>query len=162
MPAHSFHRVAIPGWTPEIAERLAEVLLSETDETDIAIRDESVEVLRYGSPDLGGAKSISGAVGWRLEKTPEGGLDRVSWNPAPRIEPKEGQIEVEVVATGLNFRDVMWALSLLPDDMLEEGFAGPTLGLEFSGRIARVGPNVETFCVGDEVVGFCGGPSAPT
>jgi phthiocerol/phenolphthiocerol synthesis type-I polyketide synthase C len=157
MPVHSFHRVAIPGWTPEIAERLAEVLLSETDETDIAIRDESVEVLRYGSPDLGGAKSISGAVGWRLEKTPEGGLDRVSWNPAPRIEPKEGQIEVEVVATGLNFRDVMWALSLLPDDMLEEGFAGPTLGLEFSGRIARVGPNVETFCVGDEVVGFCGG-----
>jgi NADPH:quinone reductase-like Zn-dependent oxidoreductase/short-subunit dehydrogenase/acyl carrier protein len=41
--------------------------------------------------------------------------------------------------------------------MLEEGFAGPTLGLEFSGRVAGVGPNVATFCVGDEVVGFCGG-----
>jgi len=157
MPAYSFHRVAIPGWTPQIVERLAEVILSETDETDIAIRDERVEVLRYASPDVGGAKATPGAVAWRLEKTPEGGLDRVSWNPAPRIAPKEGQIEVEVVATGLNFRDVMWALSLLPDDMLEEGFAGPTLGLEFSGRVAGVGPNVATFCVGDEVVGFCGG-----
>ena len=140
MPAYSFHRVAIPGWTPEIVERLAEVILSETDETDIAIRDERVEVLRYASPDVGGAKATPGAVAWRLEKTPEGGLDRVSWNPAPRIAPKEGQIEVEVVATGLNFRDVMWALSLLPDDMLEEGFAGPTLGLEFSGRVARGRP----------------------
>ena len=137
MPSYSFHRVAIPGWTPEIVERLAEVILSETDETDIAIRDERVEVLRFASPDVGGAKAMSDAVGWRLEKTPEGGLDRVSWNPAPRIAPKEGQIEVEVVATGLNFRDVMWALSLLPDDMLEEGFAGPTLGSNF--RVASLG-----------------------
>ena len=32
MPAYSFHRVAIPGWTPEIVERLAEVILSETEE----------------------------------------------------------------------------------------------------------------------------------
>jgi NADPH:quinone reductase-like Zn-dependent oxidoreductase len=61
------------------------------------------------------------------------------------------------VATGLNFRDVMWALSILPDEMLEDGFAGPSLGLEFSGRVARVGSAVEGLHVGDEVVGYCGG-----
>ena len=114
-------------------------------------------MLRYAPPDLGEARTTPGAGAWRLEKSPDGGLDRLTWNPAPRVAPKEGQIEVEVVATGLNFRDVMWALSVLPDDMLEDGFAGPTLGLEFSGRVVGVGPDVTAFRIGDEVVGFCGG-----
>ena len=39
----------------------------------------------------------------------------------------------------------MWALSILPDEMLEDGFAGPTLGLEFAGRVTRVGAAVERF-----------------
>ena len=65
-----------------------------------------------------------------------------------------------MVATGLNFRDVMWALSVLPDEMLEDGFAGPTLGLEFSGRVARVGSSVDHLQVGDAVVGLCGGAFA--
>jgi hypothetical protein len=85
---------------PEIVERLAEVVLSETDETDIAIRDERVEVLRYASPDVGGAKAMSGVVGWRLEKTPEGGLDRVRWNPASRIAPKEPSCTIRTSIAG--------------------------------------------------------------
>ncbi len=157
VPTLSIHRVEIPARTSEVADRLAAVILSGTEETDIAIRNGRVEVLRYASPDLSDAKTTPSAGAWRLEKSPEGGLDRLIWNPAPRAAPKEGQIEVEVVATGLNFRDVMWALSVLPDDMLEDGFAGPTLGLEFSGRVVAVGPMVTRFRVGDEVVGFCGG-----
>ncbi|WP_422315661.1 SDR family NAD(P)-dependent oxidoreductase [Roseiarcus sp.] len=157
VPTLSIHRVEIPARTSEVADRLAAVILSGTEETDIAIRNGRVEVLRYASPDLSDAKTTPSAGASRLEKSPEGGLDRLIWNPARRAAPKEGQIEVEVVATGLNFRDVMWALSVLPDDMLEDGFAGPTLGLEFSGRVVAVGPMVTRFRVGDEVVGFCGG-----
>ncbi len=156
-PAYDVHRIEIHGRTAEMADRLAKITISGTEETDIAIREGRVEVLRFASPDLAEANATSGADAWRLEKSPEGGLDRLSWNSAPRAAPGEGQIEVEVVATGLNFRDVMWALSVLPDDMLEDGFAGPTLGLEFSGRIVSVGPEVEDLRVGDEVVGFCGG-----
>lgn len=157
IPALSIHRVEIRAWTSEAADKLAAVILSGAEESDIAIRDGRVEVLRYAPPDLSEARTTPGPGAWRLEKSPDGGLDRLQWNPAPRVAPKEGQIEVEVVATGLNFRDVMWALSVLPDDMLEDGFAGPTLGLEFSGRVVRVGPDVTAFRIGDEVVGFCGG-----
>ena len=47
----------------------------------------------------------------------------------------EDRIRVDVQATGLNFRDVMYALGLLSDEALEQGFAGPTLGLEFAGTL---------------------------
>ena len=30
-----------------------------------------------------------------------------------------------LAATGLNFRDLMWMLSLLPDDMVEQGAGRP-------------------------------------
>src|SRR5262249_27983353 len=45
-------------------------------------------------------------------------------------------------------------LSMLPDDMLEDGFTGPTLGLECAGRIIRVGSSVKNLEVGDRVVAF--------
>ena len=37
-------------------------------------------------------------------------------------------------AAGLNFRDVMYAMGLLPDEAVEDGFCGPTLGMEVAGH----------------------------
>jgi len=59
-----------------------------------------------------------------------------------------------VRATGLNFRDVMFALGFLPDEAIENGFTGPTLGLEFSGVVVAAGAAVSGFAPGDRVVGF--------
>lgn len=63
-------------------------------------------------------------------------------------------IEVSTQATGLNFRDVMYTLGLLSDEALEQGFAGPTLGLEFAGVVTQVGQAVTHLAIGDRVVGF--------
>ncbi len=63
-------------------------------------------------------------------------------------------MEIEVEATGLNFRDVMYALGLLSDEAIENGFAGATIGLECAGKITRVGLGVTGFAVGERVVGF--------
>jgi NADPH:quinone reductase-like Zn-dependent oxidoreductase/acyl carrier protein len=70
---------------------------------------------------------------------------------APGEGLREGELEIEVRATGLNFRDVMYAMGLLPDEAIEDGFCGPTLGMEAAGVVARVGPGVE-FAPGDEVI----------
>jgi acyl transferase domain-containing protein/NADPH:quinone reductase-like Zn-dependent oxidoreductase/acyl carrier protein len=157
----AFTRVECSVDSPEVARRLAALALSGTQETDLAIERDGVKVLRYSPPAARlAAPAESSAQAVRLEKGAEGGLDRLSWRPAARAAPGPREIEVEVVATGLNFRDVMWALSALPDEMLEDGFAGPSLGLEFSGRVARIGSAVETLRIGDEVVGFCGGAFA--
>jgi NADPH:quinone reductase-like Zn-dependent oxidoreductase len=63
-------------------------------------------------------------------------------------------VEIEVEASGLNFRDVMYALGLLSDEAIENGFAGATIGLECAGKITRLGKQVSQFAVGERVVGF--------
>jgi len=83
-----------------------------------------------------------------------GQLRNLRWETHPRVAPGSDQVEVEVQATGLNFRDIMYALGLLSDEAIENGFAGPTLGFEFAGVISRVGGNGSGFRPGDEVVGF--------
>jgi NADPH:quinone reductase-like Zn-dependent oxidoreductase/acyl carrier protein/short-subunit dehydrogenase len=57
-----------------------------------------------------------------------------------------------VAATGLNFRDVMWAMGLLPEEALEDGFAGATIGMELSGHVVEVGEGIDDLVVGDAVM----------
>lgn len=83
-----------------------------------------------------------------------GQLRQLRWKPRVLPELAKDEVEIEVKATGLNFRDVMYALGLLSDEAVEEGFAGASLGLEFSGRVIRVGSGVKRFAVGDPIVGF--------
>ncbi len=87
-----------------------------------------------------------------------GQLRNLTWTPQPLPHPGPGEVEIIVKATGLNFRDVMYTLGLLSDEAIENGFAGPTLGLEFSGVVAAVGEGVSDLAVGDAVVGF--GPAS--
>jgi NADPH:quinone reductase-like Zn-dependent oxidoreductase/acyl carrier protein len=54
----------------------------------------------------------------------------------------------------VNFRDVLQRIGLLPEEAFEAGFAGPTMGLEFSGEIIAVGENVDRLRPGDAVFGF--------
>ena len=88
-------------------------------------------------------------VATRLERG-AGGLP--AWQRIERTAPGEGAVEIEVQAAGLNFRDVMWSLGLLPDEALEGGYAGAALGMECAGRVARLGPDVTDLKVGDPVV----------
>ena len=53
-------------------------------------------------------------------------------------------MEIEVHASGLNFRDVLSLLGQYPGD--------PPLGAECAGRVVRVGTSVREFQVGDAVV----------
>ncbi|RYN77143.1 Compactin diketide synthase [Alternaria tenuissima] len=64
--------------------------------------------------------------------------------PAPSTELQSGEIEIEVAAASLNFRDVMISLGQVPGD---------GLGLEGSGTVKRVGPNC-TLQPGDRVMYF--------
>jgi len=86
-----------------------------------------------------------------------GGLDALGWEVRTPQPVEEGQVEIEVHAAGLNFRDVMWAMGLLPEEALSDGFAGPTLGLECAGIVRSLGPGVEGLAVGDRVMAFAPG-----
>jgi acyl transferase domain-containing protein/NADPH:quinone reductase-like Zn-dependent oxidoreductase/NAD(P)-dependent dehydrogenase (short-subunit alcohol dehydrogenase family)/acyl carrier protein len=87
-----------------------------------------------------------------------GQLRNLRWQARELAAPGDQDVLVDVKATGLNFRDVMYALGLLSDEAIENGFSGPTLGLEFSGVVTAVGSGVSEFRPGDKVVGF--GPAS--
>jgi phthiocerol/phenolphthiocerol synthesis type-I polyketide synthase C len=82
-----------------------------------------------------------------------GQLRNLRWRNASPRPLRPGEIEVRTYAAGLNFRDVMYALGLLPEEAVEGGFAGATLGLEFAGEVVRVGEGTH-IAVGDKVMGF--------
>lgn len=83
-----------------------------------------------------------------------GQLRNLRWKTRELGLPGEGEVLVDVEATGLNFRDVMYALGLLSDEAIENGFSGPAMGLEFAGTVNAVGPGVTDFRPGEKVVGF--------
>jgi acyl transferase domain-containing protein/NADPH:quinone reductase-like Zn-dependent oxidoreductase/NADP-dependent 3-hydroxy acid dehydrogenase YdfG/acyl carrier protein len=91
---------------------------------------------------------------FRLDFRVPGQLRNLVWFPETERPLRDGEIEVRTRAAGLNFRDVMYAMGLLPDEAVEDGFAGASLGLEFSGVVTRVGPRVRDLQAGDAVMGF--------
>jgi acyl transferase domain-containing protein/NADPH:quinone reductase-like Zn-dependent oxidoreductase/acyl carrier protein len=140
----------------EVAIRIAKEIEEPNGEREIVIdldRRSGLRVVRGGL--LGEARlAATGPVTRQLDIAGQGSLDRLVWRTVPRAAPKPGEVEIEVKATGLNFRDVMWAMGLLPPEALEDGFAGPTLGMECSGVITAVGAGVEGLTVGDTCVAF--------
>jgi acyl transferase domain-containing protein/NADPH:quinone reductase-like Zn-dependent oxidoreductase/acyl carrier protein len=89
-----------------------------------------------------------------LDFSQPGSFSHLQWHAGPRVAPGQGELEIEVRAAGLNFRDVMYAMGLLPDEALESGFAGQTVGMELSGVVTRTGPGVTDLKSGDEVIAF--------
>ncbi len=104
----------------------------ESQEAESAIRTES----RLELPNT---------EAFHLVITVPGRLDRLELESVDRRRPLAGEVEIEVDAAGLNFRDVMSAMGLYPD--------GPIpLGGECAGRISAVGEHVDGLHVGDEVL----------
>ena len=83
-----------------------------------------------------------------------GGLQMKTYEPAP-LGPLD--VEIEVAAAALNFRDVMVTLGLLPSSSFERSALGRTVGLEASGVVRRAGADVRTCQPGDAVVFTQGG-----
>ncbi len=96
----------------------------------------------------------------RLVTRQGSGRGALGWVPEPRRVPGADEVEIEVATTGLNFRDVMWNLRLLPEEALEDGYAGPGLGMECAGTVVATGPDVEGLVVGDRVLAFAPGAFA--
>jgi acyl transferase domain-containing protein/NADPH:quinone reductase-like Zn-dependent oxidoreductase/acyl carrier protein len=142
-----------PGTSFELAGRhIHSIIQSGTDETELhsdgrAVR--AVRVMPVNSITRDAREATDDAV--RLQRRTMSS-QRVAWERVSRVKPKRGEVEIEVAYAGINFRDLMWTLSLLPDEMLEDGFAGAALGLECSGRIVGVGPGVKDLRVGDHVI----------
>jgi acyl transferase domain-containing protein/NADPH:quinone reductase-like Zn-dependent oxidoreductase/acyl carrier protein len=90
----------------------------------------------------------------KLEMRSKGLLSQIDWVETARRAPGPGEVEVAIVGSGLNFRDIMLATGLLDDDVLDDGLAGAVFGFECSGHVVAVGPDVADLKIGDAVMGF--------
>jgi acyl transferase domain-containing protein/acyl carrier protein len=82
---------------------------------------------------------------FRLETINRGMLDGLQLRSSDRGTPGPGEVELEVVAAGLNFLDVLTALDAIPADP-------PSLGGECAGRIVRLGEGVHDLVIGQEML----------
>ncbi len=139
---------------PEERDLIKELLHPEGPdrEEQIAYR----QGLRYGARL---AKAGSGRVKkeetlpLRLATREYGIIDNLALAPMERRPPGLGEVEIEVRATGLNFRDVLRVLGMLKDYEPHLQDAGSArFGFECSGRIAALGEGVQGLHVGDEVI----------
>ena len=87
-------------------------------------------------------------LSFRLDIPTPGILDNLSFKATPRKKLAPGEVEIQVLAVGLNFRDVMLAMGLLPPVL------GDTidLGWECAGLVSAVGEEVREFHIGQEVI----------
>ncbi|GCE30404.1 polyketide synthase [Dictyobacter alpinus] len=83
----------------------------------------------------------------RIEVPLPGSLDNLRLGMATRPQPAKGEIEIQVSAAGLNFKDVLFALG-----MLDYQDGAVHFGHECAGRITALGEGVEGFRIGDEVI----------
>ncbi|MER6952301.1 polyketide synthase dehydratase domain-containing protein, partial [Nonomuraea sp. NPDC000554] len=132
-------------------------LLGMEDEPQVAIRAGRVLVPRLTWAESGDDLPLpGGSGGWRLDCPVKGSLDGLSLVPAPEADRElaSGEVRVQVRAAGLNFRDVVVTLGMVPEQ-------GEPIGGEFAGVVAEVGPEVEGLQVGDRVMGLGEAAFAP-
>jgi NADPH:quinone reductase-like Zn-dependent oxidoreductase/NAD(P)-dependent dehydrogenase (short-subunit alcohol dehydrogenase family)/acyl carrier protein len=133
--------------TGAAARRLAAELAGEAAEVVLAPEARLAPVLAPGLPIRRGGPR-------RLVIGQPGQLGTLDWAPQPALPaPGPGEVRIAVTAAGLNFRDLMWAQGLLPEEALMDGFAGPTLGMECAGVVEAAGPGV-ALRPGQAVFGF--------
>uniref|UniRef100_UPI0006DCF969 type I polyketide synthase n=1 Tax=Mycobacterium sp. UM_11 TaxID=1638773 RepID=UPI0006DCF969 len=140
---------------------LAAELLAGSDHDEIALRGGQRYVNRVVPAPTTGTGALApeprrtavdldagGAV--RLQTDQPGRLDALNIHAVRRIPPGPGQVEVRVVAAGLNFSDVLKAMGVYP------GLDGapPVIGGECVGLVTAVGPDVDSVRIGQRVIAF--------
>ncbi len=131
--------------SPTGGQQLIDELLHDGVEDQIALRQGQRYIARLTRTAKPQSNVAEEPV--RLEITSKGTLDNLAFRPFPRQPIAPGYLEIEVRATGLNFKDVMNTLGLYPGD------AGHPGG-ECAGVVTALGEGVTGFAVGDEVVGL--------
>ncbi|WP_431894306.1 type I polyketide synthase [Micromonospora haikouensis] len=124
-------------------------------EPQVAVRDGALLVPRLVRARDAGTLALPGDdVPWRLDVTEKGTLENLAVLPCPEVTEAlpAGQVRVAMRASGLNFRDVVLTLGMVPDQEV--------LGNEGAGVVLDVGPGVTGVAPGDRVMGLFSGSFA--
>ena len=126
-------------------QQLAEALAASA-EPELALRSGVALAARLIA--AGGPSPANPSGAWRLAVAETGRLDKFEVVPALDAALGDNEVLLSVRAAGLNFRDVMTALGLVPAGML---------GVECAGVVLAVGAAVSGMRTGERVMGMVHG-----
>src|ERR1700730_2629274 len=136
-------------------EALVEELLHRDDEDEVLLRGRARYVPRLTRRMAEPAShDADGEIGFRLSFAQGEAQEGVVLQGIAIPQPAAGEVAAHVRAAGLNFRDVLQRIGLLPEEAFAGGLAGATLGMEFAGEVTAVGDGVDHFRPGDAVFGI--------
>ncbi len=133
------------------ASRLWPEIAVDDGETEVAWRGETrlANRIAHRSLDsLAARPQPKRGMGYSLLIPSTGVIDELAWCEAPRRRPAAHEIEIEIEAAAINFRDILKSLGLYPIERDRDLL----LGDECSGRVTAVGGKVTAFKPGDEVI----------
>ncbi|WP_425581554.1 SDR family NAD(P)-dependent oxidoreductase, partial [Streptomyces yatensis] len=130
--------------------------LLTTDEPQVAIRAGKALVPRLVRATSPALPIPAETDTWRLEADGEGTLEHLVLAPCAEVSRPlaAGEVRVAMHAAGVNFRDVLLALGMYPDQ------AG-LLGSEGAGTVLEIGSGVAGMAPGDRVMGLFSGAFGP-
>ncbi len=139
---------------------MAEVMLRGTEETELVFRGGEIFVPRIDSPETETLPKRpilldpKGAdANYVATMISPGSLDAIQLQETDLEPVGADDVRVAVSAVGLNFRDIMAATGLLPEEAETEP-AYRNLGLEYGGTVVEVGSAVSSLVPGDRVMGM--------
>ena len=122
--------------------------VNATGPVRLALRDG-----KWLAPRLSPAKLLEGGSRRSLCRDGDAGIDSLTLAETPRAPLDKDSVRMAVRAAGLNFRDVLSTIGMLPGEM-------PPLGVECAGEVIETGAAVTTFKPGDRVFGYTPGALA--
>ncbi len=137
--------------------QLLQELYSPTTEDQIAYRQGNRYVARLAPyQSKTNLLPIPSGQSFQLKLKEYGLIDNLALLPIQRRSPGPNDVEIQVAAAGLNFRDVLNVLGLLKEYYSE--YLGITqanqltFGFECAGTVVKKGDQVSDFDIGDEVI----------
>tara|TARA_R100000365_G_C2748646_1_gene80944 strand:+ start:6277 stop:12678 length:6402 start_codon:yes stop_codon:yes gene_type:complete len=108
---------------------------------------------KWFAPRLAPAKQLESDAPLALCRPGDAGIDSLMLRKTPRALLENNSVRIAVRAAGLNFRDVLSTLGMLPGAM-------PPLGVECAGEVIETGAAVTALRPGDRVFGYAPGAIA--
>ncbi|MGW6534169.1 SDR family NAD(P)-dependent oxidoreductase, partial [Streptomyces venezuelae] len=139
-----------------LPQSLLRQAVEDLDESQLALRDGTLLIPRLVRASGGATVAMPNDRAWRLDKGSAETLESVAPVAYPEVlEPlAPGQVRIGIHAAGINFRDVLVSLGMVPGQI--------GLGGEGAGVVTEVGPEVTHLSVGDRVMGVLHGSFGPT
>jgi len=149
-PDVRFRLIDLADKSPESLAVLTPAITSDSPEEQLRIKAGATEGIYLGQVTSSDREKLKDTDNYELSIGQSGSIEDLGLRETNSKSLAVDEVEIEVMASGLNFRDVLKALGLIPESLDNTA----ELGCECAGIVSGVGSKVSKYKVGDSVYGL--------